>query len=1260
MASTRPPDKVLKNPLLTSADQNAFFEEFAHSRLLVAPPAPHPVSTPGSGHVSSVCQDTVAAEIRDPTTPNPQVQESDKDPTSDQTFTEIPLTPGSNVSALPSQTISSSAPPPVGPPPTSGPPPSTGFIRSAPLSRYIPSNFIQTSLPTPAPLQIFQGAPSAPVGVSLLNPTQIEKSDETAAASTGNPVPETSVLNDRRDSVIAEAPSQKLTPVSQTPTSHSVAPPPNFPVSSFAVYSQPPTQPVNVNPSVSSPPSITTPAFNVPLIPKSTSIPGFPASSNFANNTSSSTVPSSKSTDFPFVPVFPKPNSGNFLPNYPINIVNENAITTGLVPPQLRSSPSPLSSKHSTPPPGSQTPLLLSAERGSPSISQIPHNSGSVDPSQLPVVARSPQTAPPIKPGSPAQVGPPLQVGPPPRGNSSPYPSALSRSAVGRTGLGQHSSSSLRQTTIPKASPEQQVQFFTPAPVENVFPPTFGQPQSESFISPSNQQTETEKPKSFLSSAASYFNLSGDSDGAQQSPLSAQNDSGFYQSLNQPSLPPSSLSYSGPGTSYPTSTPQLGPTFPQTVPTSSTSSYFQPAPTSQSSHNFFQDSSTSGNPSTFFAPPPVASVPPIQAVQPLQNQSRPSSVGSVSSLQSAGSFPPVTSSTFSSTSQKPFTHPPPSSYFTPISEPNNQQSPSPVRSVTSSQGSQPPYTNPSLPESTNQPLSFYNPNNFATPTSQAFNPQTSAYPPKPTSPPQTTDHISKDDPISVAATSTPVTAPSVNSNVSANFSTFSGGVPQQNFVSASSFFQSAPSSTQPSASDSFLVSPQHQQTIEETSSPPTQLTSSERITPSNTPPPTYGSLDTRDIISNPNCNVDDSAHSEADGRSIEPTSNGQTQYCGPRPTSLPPVASQGNTYRRTSLKRPSYAPVPDLGVSLQPTELMGQSQHLSGSMETSGTMQDEPPPVPTSEGDRAHSGSPQSPNMSMDQSMDFSGQSASTGGHYRPAFHHWFFKKDTKRAEWLPFSMADSLNIEQAFVSPDVSEATKVPTDGGRYDVEVLLRKKTAVYWEESPSEVRRCSWFVKSPVGARFVPYDENIAEFLEEEYKQGCLTNEWNRRIELADGEVIILHSPNTIAHHQRSSSPDNWGNPPAMQQKPRIVKRGLEDFEISEGEPTQVDHLLLVVHGIGKVCDLRFRSLVEVVDDFRSVSLQLVQSHFRRASESGQVGRVEVLPVEWHQASTQKPSTRGWPTLRCPVFPKPGNSLMTLSSTFFSTRAQCFQRK
>lgn len=54
-------------------------------------------------------------------------------------------------------------------------------------------------------------------------------------------------------------------------------------------------------------------------------------------------------------------------------------------------------------------------------------------------------------------------------------------------------------------------------------------------------------------------------------------------------------------------------------------------------------------------------------------------------------------------------------------------------------------------------------------------------------------------------------------------------------------------------------------------------------------------------------------------------------------------------------------------------------------------------------------------------------------------------------------------------------------TDGGRYDVEVLRRRRTAVYWQEESSEVRRCSWFVKGSMDVRYVPYEENIATMLE-----------------------------------------------------------------------------------------------------------------------------------------------------------------------------------
>lgn len=46
-----------------------------------------------------------------------------------------------------------------------------------------------------------------------------------------------------------------------------------------------------------------------------------------------------------------------------------------------------------------------------------------------------------------------------------------------------------------------------------------------------------------------------------------------------------------------------------------------------------------------------------------------------------------------------------------------------------------------------------------------------------------------------------------------------------------------------------------------------------------------------------------------------------------------------------------------------------------------------------------------------------------------------------------------------------------------------------------------------------------------------------------------------------------------------KPRLVKRGMDEFDIDEGESETVDHLLFMVHGIGSVCDLKFRSVEEV---------------------------------------------------------------------------------
>lgn len=234
---------------------------------------------------------------------------------------------------------------------------------------------------------------------------------------------------------------------------------------------------------------------------------------------------------------------------------------------------------------------------------------------------------------------------------------------------------------------------------------------------------------------------------------------------------------------------------------------------------------------------------------------------------------------------------------------------------------------------------------------------------------------------------------------------------------------------------------------------------------------------------------------------------------------------------------------------------------------------------------------------------------------YRPVYHHWFFQKEVEEKKlWQPFSMVDSLLLEQAFTSNDLDPDKVIATDGGRYDVNILRRQRTPVYWKGTPSEVRRCSWFQKSSPDGRLVPYEENVATKLEEEFKTAFELNQWHRKVELANGETVVIHGPDVLVLFPPSQTPDTWGNTP-NQTRPRVVKRGMDEFDIDEGEPAHVDHILFMVHGIGSICDFRCRAVEEVVDEFRNIALQLVQSHYRTSCEKEIVHRIEVLPISWH---------------------------------------------
>ncbi len=164
-----------------------------------------------------------------------------------------------------------------------------------------------------------------------------------------------------------------------------------------------------------------------------------------------------------------------------------------------------------------------------------------------------------------------------------------------------------------------------------------------------------------------------------------------------------------------------------------------------------------------------------------------------------------------------------------------------------------------------------------------------------------------------------------------------------------------------------------------------------------------------------------------------------------------------------------------------------------------------------------------------------------------------------------------------------------------------------------------------------RWTPYDEETSRKLESEYTSAVTTGSWNRRVDL-EGEVgksehIMLHSPSVMMHFPSNSSMlggnlDDWGQvqPPQADPmaKPRVVHRGLEGLpEIPDGEAPEVDHLVFVVHGVGAFCDIRLRSIAEVVDGYRELTADLGERHFQSAHLSGRANRVEFLPVNWHSS-------------------------------------------
>ncbi|KAL7051502.1 hypothetical protein ACKWTF_004483 [Chironomus riparius] len=205
---------------------------------------------------------------------------------------------------------------------------------------------------------------------------------------------------------------------------------------------------------------------------------------------------------------------------------------------------------------------------------------------------------------------------------------------------------------------------------------------------------------------------------------------------------------------------------------------------------------------------------------------------------------------------------------------------------------------------------------------------------------------------------------------------------------------------------------------------------------------------------------------------------------------------------------------------------------------------------------------------------------------YRPIYCHWFYQN----LYWHPFSMTDSMAIDQAILNGDEF----VYTSGGRYEVNIKDRRRSSIYWMSGSNVIRKCSWFFMDEKNGNqnLIPYDEHTGEFLEKEYEKAMTSLTWNHKIHLPNShDVIVMKDPNNIELHKLEQI--------------LVVKRGIDEFDIDDGEEGIADHLIICVSGFGDKID-------ENADEVRTKCLETIQQYYSEAFDCGQIKRIEVLPI------------------------------------------------
>lgn len=161
---------------------------------------------------------------------------------------------------------------------------------------------------------------------------------------------------------------------------------------------------------------------------------------------------------------------------------------------------------------------------------------------------------------------------------------------------------------------------------------------------------------------------------------------------------------------------------------------------------------------------------------------------------------------------------------------------------------------------------------------------------------------------------------------------------------------------------------------------------------------------------------------------------------------------------------------------------------------------------------------------------------------YRPVYCHWFYELS---GVWNPFSMNDSLNIEMS----SKSNTETVLTDNGRYEVLLKTSERIPIYFGQK-SAIRRCSWFFKKSPNAElqdYVPFEESVSDILEKEYEKVIKSGLNSFEVKVNFNDQVVMRN-GEIFYHQNGIE--------------FIVKRGVDDYVIDDGEMREIDHCILYV--------------------------------------------------------------------------------------------------